>query len=298
MGRIEAHGTQSESRMAIEKVRRLLIATVTKWWSDNPWRLSAALSFYTLFSLAPLLTIAVGIAAVVADEEAVYEKLLGQFEVLMGKPGADAMANMLRSAGHPLYGPIATLVSLITLLFVSMGVFSELQDALNLIWRIPGKNSSVFWRALRTQLVSVLLVICTGFLLLASLFMSVIFSALEKFIQQTVPWLQIVLTVVDLTVSPIVITLLFALIFKILPEGDITWRDVWLGAVATTVLFMLGKWAIGLYVGRFAMASVYGVASSPMAILLWVYYSALIFFLGAEFTFVYAQEYGSRQTRH
>jgi membrane protein len=259
--------------------------------------LSAALSFYTLFSLAPLLTIAVGIAAVVADEEAVYEKLLGQFEVLMGKPGAEAMANMLRSAGHPLYGPIATLVSLITLLFVSMGVFSELQDALNLIWRIPGKNSSVFWRAFRTQLVSVLLVICTGFLLLASLLMSVIFTALEKFIQQTVPWLQIILTVVDLTVSPIVITLLFALIFKILPEGDITWRDVWLGAVATTVLFTLGKWAIGLYVGRFAMASVYGVASSPMAILLWVYYSALIFFLGAEFTFVYAQEYGSRQTR-
>jgi len=297
MGRIETPGTQSESRMAIEKVRRLLITTVTKWWNDNPWRLSAALSFYTLFSLAPLLTIAVGIAAVVADEEAVYEKLLGQFEVLMGKPGAEAMANMLRSAGHPLYGPIATLVSLITLLFVSMGVFSELQDALNLIWRIPGKNSSVFWRAFRTQLVSVLLVICTGFLLLASLLMSVIFTALEKFIQQTVPWLQIILTVVDLTVSPIVITLLFALIFKILPEGDITWRDVWLGAVATTVLFTLGKWAIGLYVGRFAMASVYGVASSPMAILLWVYYSALIFFLGAEFTFVYAHEYGSRQTR-
>ena len=178
MGRIETHGTQSESRMAIEKVRRLLITTVTKWWNDNPWRLSAALSFYTLFSLAPLLTIAVGIAAVVADEEAVYEKLLGQFEVLMGKPGAEAMANMLRSAGHPLYGPIATLVSLITLLFVSMGVFSELQDALNLIWRIPGKNSSVFWRAFRTQLVSVLLVICTGFLLLASLLMSVIFTAL------------------------------------------------------------------------------------------------------------------------
>jgi membrane protein len=248
------------------------------------------MSYYTLVSLAPLLTITVGIAAVVADKEAVQKELLDQIEDLMGAPGTEAIANMLRSIGHPQYGTIATLVSLVILLFVSMGVFSELQDALTLIWRIPGKNSSVFWRALRTQLVSVLLVICTGFLLLASLLMSVIFSALEKFIQQTVPWLQIILTVVDLTVSPIVITLLFALIFKILPEGDITWRDVWLGAVATTVLFTLGKWAIGLYVGRVAMASVYGVASSPMAILLWGHYSALIFFLGAEFTFVYAQE--------
>ena len=224
------------------------------------------------------------------------EKLLGQFEILMGTPGAEAMANMLRSAGHPQYGTIATLVSLVTLLLVSMGVFSELQDALNLIWRIPRKSRSVFWRALRTQLVSFMLVICTGFLLLASLIMSLLLSSVGKFIQQAVPWPQIILTVVDLTASPIVITLLFALIFKILPEGHITWRDVWLGAVATAVLFTLGKWAIGIYVGWVAMASMYGAAASPMAILVWVYYSALIFFLGAEFTYVYAHDHGSRQT--
>jgi membrane protein len=277
-------------------VKRLLMATITKWWNDNPWRLSAALSFYTIFSLAPLLTIAVGIAAVVADEEAVQKELLGQSEVLMGTPGAEAMANILRSASHPLYGTIATLLSLVTLFFVSMGVFNELQDALNLIWRIPTKSSSVFWRALRTQLVSFMLVICIGFVLLATLIMSAIFSALGTFIQQAVPWLQIILTVADLTASPIVITLLFALIFKILPQENITWRDVWLGAVATAVLFTLGKWAIGLYVGRLAMASMYGAASSPMVIMIWVYYSALIFFLGAEFTYVYAHEYGSRQT--
>ena len=296
MGRLEAHGIQSQSSMANEKVKRLLMATITKWWSDNPWRLSAALSFYTLFSLAPLLTIAVGTAAVVADEEAVQEELLGQFEVLMGAPGAEAIANMLRSTNHPQYGTIATLVSLVTLLFVSMGVFNELQDALNLIWRIPTKSSSVFWRAFRTQLVSFILVLCTGFVLLASLIMSASFSALGTLIQRAVPWLQIILTVVDLTAFPIVITLLFALIFKILPQDNITWRDVWLGAVATAVLFTLGKWAIGFYVGRVAIASMYGAASSPMVILVWVYYSALIFFLGAEFTYVYAHEYGSRQT--
>ena len=271
------------------------MATITKWWSDNPWRLSAALSYYTLFSLAPLLTIAVGIAAVVADEEAVQEELLGQFEVLMGTAGAEAMVNMLRSAGHPLYGTISTLVSLVTLLLVSMGMFSELQDALNLIWRIPSKSSSVLRRALRTQLVSFMLVICTGFLLLASLIMSVILSALGAFIQRAGPWPQTIMTFVDLTASLIVITLLFALMFKILPEEPIAWRDVLLGAVATAVLFTLGKWAIGLYVGRVVMTSMYGAASSPMAILVWVYYSALIFFLGAEFTYVYAHEYGSRQ---
>jgi membrane protein len=295
MGRLEAHGIQSQSSMAIEKVRRLLMATITKWWNDNPWRLSAALSYYTLFSLAPLLSIAVGIAAVVADEEAVQEELFGQFEGLMGTQGAEAMANMLRSTGHPVDGTIVTLVSLVTLLLVSMGMFSELQDALNLIWRVPRKRSSVLWRALRTQLVSFMLVICTGFLLLASLIMSLLLSAVGKFIHWAVPWSQTIMTVVDLTASLIVITLLFALMFKILPEGHITWRDVSLGAVATAALFTLGKWAIGIYVGRVVMTSMYGAASSPMAILLWVYYSALIFFLGAECTYVYAHEYGSRQ---
>ena len=272
------------------------MSTITKWWNDNPWRLSASLSFYTLFSLAPLLTIAVCIASVVADEEAGQKELLDQFEVLMGAPGAEAIANILHSANHPQYRTIATLVSLVTLLFVSMGVFNELQDELNLIWRIPTKSSSVFWRALRTQLVSFMLVLCTGFLLLASLILSILLSTLGTVIQRAVPWLQIILTVVDLTASPIVLTLLFALIFKILPQGHITWRDVWVGAVATAVLFTFGKWAIGLYVSQVAMASMYGAVSSPMVILVWVYYSALIFFLGAEFTYVYAHEYGSRQT--
>jgi membrane protein len=296
MGWLEAHGIQSQSSMAIEKVRRLLMATITKWWNDNPWRLSAALSFYTLLSLAPLLTIAVGIAAVVADEEAVHKELLGQFEALMGTTGTEAMANILHSANHPQYGTIATLVSFVTLLFVSMGVFNELQDALNLIWRIQTKSSSVFWQALRTQLVSFMLVLGTGFLLLASLILSILLSTLGTVIQRAVPWLQIILTVVELTAFPIVIILLFALIFKILPQAHITWRDVWLGAVATAVPFTLGKWAIGFYVGRVAMASMYGAASSPMVILVWVYYSALIFFLGAEFTYVYAYEFGSRRT--
>jgi membrane protein len=232
----------------------------------------------------------------VADEDAVQEELLGQFEGLMGTAGTEAMANMLRSAGHPVHGIIATLVSLVTLLVVSMGMFSELQGALNLIWRIPRKSSSVFWRAVRARLLSFMLVICTGFLLLVSLILSALLSAVGKFIHRAVPWPEVIMTVVDLTASPIGITLLLALMFKMLPEGHIAWGDVWLGAVATALLFTFGKWAIGLYIGRAAMVSMYGAASSLMAILIWVYYSALIFFLGAEFTYVYAHEYGSRQT--
>jgi membrane protein len=241
------------------------------------------------------LTIAVAIAAVVADEHAVEVQLLSQFEGLIGKAGAEAMANMLHSATYAAHGAIATLVSLATLLIVSMGMFSELQDALNFIWRIPAKRSSVLWGALRTRLLSFILVIGTGFLLLVSLTMSAVLVAVGQFIHRAVPWPQFIMTIVDLAGSPIVITLLFALMFKMLPEGHIAWRDVWIGAMATATLFMIGKWAIGLYLGGAAMASMYGAASSLMAILVWVYYSALIFFLGAEFTYVYAHEYGSRR---
>lgn len=284
--------------MNLDRIMRLLKNAVTKWWEDDPWRLSAALSYYTLFSLAPLLTIAVALAAVVADEATVQGELLTQFENLTGKAGTETMANMLRSAGQPVQGIVATLVSLITLLVVSMGMFSELQSALNLIWRIPGKRSSAIWRAVRTRLLSFMLVICTGFLLLVSVIMSAVLSAVEKFIHRAVPWPQIIMTVVDLTASPIVITLLFAMMFKLLPEEHIAWRDVWFGAIVTAALFTFGKWGIGLYVGRTAMVSMYGTASSLMAILAWVYYSALIFFLGAEFTYVYAHEYGSCREHH
>jgi membrane protein len=281
--------------MKVDGLMKLLKDTVTKWWGDNPWRLSAALSYYTLFSLAPLLTIAVAIAAMVADEDAVQQELLGQFEDLIGKSGAAAMANMLHSAGHPAHGTIATLVSLVTLLVVSMGMFSELQDALNFIWRIPGKRGWVLWDALRTRVLSFMLVIGTGFLLLVSLIMSAVVAAVGRFIHRAVPWSQLIMAIVDLAGSPIIITLLFAVMFKMLPEGHIAWRDVWIGAIATAMLFMIGKWAIGIYLGGPAMASMYGAASSLMAILVWVYYSALIFFLGAEFTYVYAHEYGSRR---
>ena len=275
---------------------RLAKTTVMKWWDDNVLRLSAALSFYTLFSLAPLLTIAVAIAGLVVDEKVVQDEVLGQFKDLIGAPGADAIANMLESASQPVQGTIATVVSLVTLIIVSMGMFSELQDALNLMWRITPQKGAALWGAIKSRFLPFMRVIGTGFLLLVSLILSAVLAALSTFILQALPGPQVILIFVDVAVSLPVITLLFALMFKVLPDGYIAWMDVWLGAVASGTLFMIGKWVIGLYLGSTAMASMYGAASSLMIILAWVYYSALIFFFGAELTCVYTHEYGSRRT--
>jgi membrane protein len=269
----------------------LLKETVVKWWGDNALRLSAALSYYTLFSLAPLLTIAVAIAGLVVDQKAVQEEVLGQFQGLIGKPGAEAIANMLESASQPAKGVIATVISLITLMIVSMGMFSELQDALNLIWRIPEKGGAALWGAVKSKFLSFILVVGTGFLVLVSLLMSTLLAVLGKFLSRLMPGPQAIMTLIDLVVSVIVIAFLFGLMFKMLPDTYIAWSDVWGSAVITSVLFTIGKWAIGLYLGGGAMASMYGAASSLMVILVWVYYSALIFFLGAEFTYVYANRW-------
>jgi membrane protein len=275
----------------------LLRDTVTKWWGDKALRLSAALSYYTLFSLAPLLTIAVAIAGFVVDEGTLQNEVLTQFQALLGQPGAEAIAKMLTSARHPARGTIATVLSLVTLVVVSMGMFSELQDALNLIWRIPGTEGTGVWGEIKNKFLSFILVIITGFLLMVSLLISASLAAVGKFVHREVPGPEMIMTLFDMTVSLIVISLLFALMFKVLPDTYVAWRDVWVGAAVTGVLFTVGKWAIGLYIGTSLMASIYGAASSLMVILVWVYYSAMIFFLGAEFTVVYANEYGSRASR-
>jgi membrane protein len=282
--------------MSIEPITSLLTTTAKKWWDDNPWRLSAALSYYTLFSLAPLLTLAIAGAAMVVDETVVQEELLRQLQELIGEKGTNAVAPMLHSAGHPVHGTLATLISVITLFIISMGMFSELQDALNLIWRIPGRRrSSALWGLFRTRLFSFLLVIGTGFLLVATLVMNVVMVAAGTFIHRAMPEPQAIMTVINIMGSPVVMAVLFMMMFKVLPEGHIEWQDVWMGAIATAGLFTLGRWAIGLYLGGPAMTSMYGAASSLMAILVWVYYSAMIFFLGAEFTYVYAHQYGSQR---
>jgi membrane protein len=272
---------------------RLITETISKWLDDNPFRLSAALSYYTLFSLAPLLTIAVAIAGLVVDESMVREEVLSQFQSLFGQAGADSLENMLESANQPTQGTIAAVVSVVTLILASMGMFSELHDALNLIWRVPATEGAAIWGAVKSRFLSFLLLIITGFLLLVSLIVSAFLAAVDKFVLFIFPETQVIIGLVDIAVSLLVITMLFALMYKVLPDTYLPWRDVWIGAAVTGTLFTLGKWALGLYLGRSATTSIYGAASSLMVILLWVYYSGLIFYLGAEFTFVYANKYGS-----
>ncbi|MEP6886881.1 MAG: YihY/virulence factor BrkB family protein [Nitrospirales bacterium] len=279
-------------------LRGLLAQTIRKWWADNALRLSAALSYYTLFSIAPVLTIAVATAGLVVNTTLVEQEMREQLAGLLGAESARAIEGMVHSAREPAAGTITTILSIVTLIVVSTGMFTELQDALNLIWRIPEAHATSVWVALKSRFLSFVLVFGSGFLLLVSLLVSAFLAGLGKYVSQILPVPGIVVKVLYVGVSFIVITILFATMFKVLPEAHVAWRDVWLGAITTASLFTIGKWAIGFYLATSPIATLYGAASSLMIILLWVYYSALIFFLGAEFTVVYAATYGSRLKRH
>ena len=272
----------------------LLKDTLHKWWADNALRLSAALSYYTLFSIAPLLTIAVGVAGFVVDTTLVEQEMRGQLAGLLGAESAAAIEGMVHSTREPTTGLIATILSIVTLIVVSTGMFTELQDALNLIWGIPPGHGTSLWVALKSRFLSFLLVFGSGFLLLVSLLVSAVLAGLGKYLGQLLPVPEMAVEFLDVGVSFVVIVILFAAMFKVLPDAYVAWRDVWLGAVTTAGLFSVGKWGIGFYLATSPIATMYGAASSLMIILLWVYYSALIFFLGAEFTVVYAATYGSQ----
>jgi membrane protein len=271
----------------------LLHRAAAKWWADNAMRLSASLSYYTVFSLAPLLIVATGIAGLIFAETTVDRELLDQVEALIGPQGALAVEAMLTQARQPKTGAIMTIGSIVAMLIFSTGVFAELQDALNGIWRISVKGRP-WWSLFKDRFLSFILVIGIGFLLIVSLVFSAVLSAVGKFFSHVLPGPEIAMQALNDIVSFAVFTLLFAMMFKILPDAHIAWGDVWMGAVVTAALFTVGKSAIGLYLGTSGVASAYGAASSLAAILLWVYYSALIFFYGAEFTYVYANEFGSR----
>lgn len=281
-------------KIARDSLRGLLAQTIRKWWGDNALRLSAALSYYTLFSIAPLLTIAMAMAGFVVNTALVEQEMRGQLAGLLGVESAQAIEGMMHSAREPATGTIATILSIVTLIIVSTGMFTELQDALNLIWQIPEGHATSVWVALKSRFLSFLLVFGSGFLLLVSLLVSAVLAGVGTYLSPLLPVPALVVKILYGGVSLIVITILFATMFKVLPEAHVAWRDVWLGAITTALLFTIGKWAIGVYLSTSPIATMYGAASSLMIILLWVYYSALIFFLGAEFTVVYAAAYGSR----
>jgi membrane protein len=264
------------------------------WWNDNVPRLGASLAYYTLFALAPILLIATAIAGLVFGAEAVRGEIVGQIQGLVGKEGAQAVQAMLEGAAKPSSSKLATAIGLLTFFLGSTGAFLELQTALNGIWRVKAKPSAGIRQLLLPRLISFGLVVAVGFLLLVSLLVSAALAALDRYMGNAFPALAAIWQAANVLVSFGVITLLFPLVYKVLPDVDLRWRDVWIGGLVTAGLFSIGKFLIGLYLGRSTLASSYGAAGSVIVLLLWVYYSAQVVLLGAEFTRCYVEKFGGR----
>jgi membrane protein len=271
--------------------------TFQEWQRDKAMRLSAALAFYTVFSLAPLLLIVVAIAGSVFGPQAIQGHLVDEFTTLVGKPAAEQIETMIQNAYDPSSGRIATVVGTVTLLLGAMGVFGQLKDALNTVWGAAPRHGSGLWGFIRGYVLSLAMVVGIAFLLLASLVVSAVLSAFGKWAADMLPASTGLLQVLNFVVSFAVIAVLFAMIFKVLPDVRIGWRDVWVGGGVTAFLFSIGKTFIGLYLGRSSVASVFGAAGSLAVLLVWVYYSAAVFLFGAEFTEVYSRRWGSRSRR-
>ena len=276
----------------------LLKETIQEWREDGANRLAAALAYYTTFSLAPILVLIIAIAGLIGGREAAQTQTMAQVEDLLGAEGREFVQGMIESASRPETGLLATFIGAVTLLFGALGVFGELQNSLNTIWEVKPKPAKNFLDGIKRfvlkRLLSFTMVLGIGFLLLASLIISAALSALGEYISSRWPMADFWLGLINFLISFAVITLLFAMIFKFLPEIKIAWKDVWLGAAVTAALFSLGKFLIGLYLGRSEVGNTFGAAGSLAILLIWIYYSAQILFFGAEFTQVYANRYGSK----
>jgi membrane protein len=268
--------------------------TASDWKEDKADRLAAALAFYTVLSLAPLVVIAVAVAGLVVGQDAARGQLSGQISALVGPPAASAIEGILANASKPSTGVISTVLGAIVLLVGASGVFGELQDSLNTIWEVTPKPGRGIWGFLRDRFFSFTMVLGVGFLLLVSLVVSAGLAAAGKVLSGALPGGEALWSGINFVVSFGIITTLFAFIYKVVPDVTVRWSDVWVGAAVTALLFTLGKIGIGLYLGKSTVASAYGAAASVVVITVWVYYSAQILFLGAEFTQVYARTFGSR----
>jgi membrane protein len=272
----------------------MLMESASAWMEDNALRLSASLAFYSVFSLAPLLVIAVSIGALIFSEQTVRDQIGAQLEALAGPRAADSLeALLITSAAQKRTGIFAAVAGIVVMLFGASGVFGELKDALNTIWGVVVKPGRTLVRLIRDRFLSFSMVLSVGFLLLVSLLLNAILIALSKYMNWLLPLPALVWQTLDFVGSFGVITVLFAMIFKILPNVRIGWGDVWIGAAVTSLLFVLGKFLIGFYLGASSITSAYGAAASVVIVLLWVYYSACILFFGAEFTKIYASKFGS-----
>ena len=281
----------SPSRLTPRVVWSLLGETFFEWSEDRAPRLGAALAYYTVFALAPGLILIIALAGLLLGEEAAQGQIISQVQDLAGEAGAEAVRAAIESARSAGGSLLATGLGAVTLLFGLWGVFGELQDALNTIWGVTSRPGRGVIGVIKARFWSFTMVVGIGFLLLVSLAASAWLAALGKFFSRLLPLPAAVMETTNALLSFVVITFMFAMIYKLLPDVTIAWRNVWIGAAVTAVLFTIGKTLIGLYLGRSTVASVYGAAGSLIVILLWVYYSAQIVFFGAEFTKVYARRF-------
>lgn len=277
----------------------LLRDTVNSWIEDRAASMGAALAFYTLFSLAPLLLIAISVAGLVFGQQAARGEIMSQISDLIGPTSAQAVQTMLENVSRPGAGVIGAAVGVVTLVVGATTVFAELQNALDRIWAVPdAKQAGGAWGLIKARLLSLGMILGIGFLLMVSLVISAALSALSRWWAPLFDQIGFMAAGVDIVTSLVLITGLFAMIYKLMPQAVVAWKDVWVGAALTALLFTVGKFLIAFYLGRSGVASPFGAAGSVVVLLMWVYFSAQIFLLGAEFTWVYANRHGSRKHLH
>lgn len=283
----------SNLKNRLKVLKEITFKTYNQFLDDKGFKMAAALSYYAAFSLGPLLIICISIAGFIFGEEAVRGELSSQITYLIGKEGAEMVEIIIKGASNLTTGFIAGIISLIFLVLGSLGVFIELQESLNIIWGVEPKPGRGIWGFLKTRVTSLSMVIATGFLMMISLIVNTIISLIYNIFDEYLGSFLPVTEIINLVSSFIIITLLFAFIFKYLPDVIISWKYVWIGALITSILFSFGKYLIGIYLGNSSYSSTYGAAASFIILFIWIYYSGIILFFGAEFT----QVYRSRNTK-
>lgn len=278
----------------LKMIFKLFRETFNEWNADNAPRLAAALAYYTAFSLAPLLIVVIAVVGVVFNADAAREEIMRQITRTAGQATAETISGLVESASHPAEGIVSTVLGVATLLLGAVGAFRQLQGALDTIWNVDNtkrKNGIVAF--LKDNLLSFGMILVIGFLLLVSLVTATVLALFNDYLRTLMPGSDVLLSVFNILLSFGVTVFLFALMYKFLPHTRVEWRDVWIGALVTAILFSLGRFLLGLYLGNSGTASAYGAAGSFVIVLLWIYYSAQIVLFGAEFTQVYARSYGS-----
>lgn len=276
----------------LKKIGRTLKQSFTEWSSDHAMTFSAALSYYMIFSIAPLLLISIAVAGLILGQETSQNEMLGTVRDLLGPEGAKTIQSFMKEARVQEHGIIATVIGVFTLLIGATTVFTQLQEALNRIWKVEEKKISGVWHMIKSRIVSLSLILVIGLLLLVSLIISAILSAVNEMAITHLPGGEILWQLINTGMSFAIATFLFAAIFKILPDVKLSWKDVGMGGAITALFFSAGKTLIGLYIGHQATTSTYGAAGSAILILLWTYYSSAILFFGAEYTKVRKQNEG------